>query len=152
MIAALASLGGVLKSRDGMILTLGFVLVAGSLVYNAGDRHGSQRAAVEQAKAIVKITEEGEKAQSSLDKKVTGLEARAKVRRAQSEKKATDAVAHIQANEPQVDPVLVWADAIDGLRDDRGASVTTPTHSRSLGGDSGTVPTSGAASANSWAI
>ena len=98
MIAALASLGGILKSRDGIVLMLGFVLLAGSLVYSAGDRHGSRRAAVEQAKAIVKITEEGEKAQSSLDKKVTGLEARAKVRRAQSEKKATDAVAHIHAN------------------------------------------------------
>ena len=122
MIAALASLGGILKSRDGIILTLGFVLVAGSLVFNAGDRHGSQRAAVEQAKAIVKITEEGEKAQGSVDKQVRTLEARSKVRRVRSEKKASDAVAQIQAREPDTDPVVIWAAAIDGLRNERQAS------------------------------
>lgn len=141
------------KSAESALLTAGAIVIGLWLIFNAGSNHGSQRAEVQRADAIVRTTEETGKAQGSVDKKVANLEVHAKVRRAHSEKKASDAVAQIQAAEPATDPVLIWAAAIDGLRNDQGDPDAAGAYSGGpVGRDPSPVHTPPTANTYSWPV
>lgn len=143
-----------IANLEGLALTLGAVFVCGWLVFDAGSDHGVRRVEAKNEKVIERAEAQTEKAQGSVEKQVRTVEARSKVRRAHSEKKASDAVAQIQAREPATDPVLIWAAAIDGLRHDRQAGAGEPeaAHSRAFGGNPNPVLESSAPTASSWAI
>ena len=143
-----------IANLEGLALTLGAVFVCGWLIFDAGSDHGVRRAEVKNEKIIERAEAQTEKAQGSVEKQVRTVEARSKVRRAHSEKKASDAVAQIQAREPATDPVLIWAATIDGLRHDREAGASEPeaAHSRAFGGDPDPLPNLSSTAPTSWAI
>lgn len=107
---------------DQKALIWGAIGISLFLLWGSAVQHGAQGERAKNNEALIVAIDKTADVQANINESVGTQENTARVRRVHVEKKVADAVAQIQDPSAQTDPVLIWASAIDGLRNEAKAS------------------------------